>query len=154
MPYITRKVKTTKVPFQRAPEQLCTKRIIPLTGDIFQDTIWSESIHWSTNFFNVSNIFLNRSKNSLCIEHGCSKPVLWHKNIPLYKDKSCSYRKEKQEQKDNSNMAILQLLEHYSSSYFCFLKGQFWTWRKACVSALPVPHSPVLGSCWFLFKPL
>lgn len=45
MPYITRKVKTTKLPFQTEPEKLRTERIIPFTEDIFQDAVSSELIH-------------------------------------------------------------------------------------------------------------
>lgn len=147
VPYIKRKVKTTKLPFQRAPEQLCTESIIPLTGDVFQDTISSESIHWSIIFLMFQTFFLTDLQTPLCIEHGCSKPALCDTRTYLFtRTRVIATGKKKQEQKDSSSMVILHLLEHSSSSYFCFLKGQFWGWRKACVSALPAPtlHNPRL----------
>lgn len=120
-------MKSIKLPFQRAPEQVCRERIIPLTGDIFQDTISSELIHSLIHFFKVSNIFLDKPRK--CFMHWTQLQQASTSDARTYlftRRRVLATGKKNGNKKTTHSTVILQLSEHYRSS----LKGQLWRWRK------------------------
>lgn len=78
--------------------------------------------------------------NPLCIEHSSSKPVQRDARTYLYEKKSLSYRKEKLEQKDNSQYSYFTPFRTLQRHLFLLAEGPVLEVKENAMSLLPCQH--------------